>query len=89
MNMTFDYVVFDDVDVVVEFDYSPAEPMMVFPIEKAYPGMEERVELTAVKVKANPTQDDILSALSKEQKTDIELACYQHVRQLELQNVDD
>lgn len=53
----------DDTTVLIYFDHSPAEPMILSPNEDAYPGCDETADVTAV------TRDgvDIMLGLDEEQ----------------------
>ena len=43
-------IYFREIELEIEFDYSPEEKAVLWPIENAYPGSPAMVEITSIKL---------------------------------------
>ena len=57
----------EDTEVFVDFDYQPKERAILSPIERAHPGTDEEVTITAVWVNPRDSRiDNLLSDLNQD-----------------------
>jgi len=43
-------IYYKEIELEIEFDYSPEEKAVLYPIENAYPGSPAMVEITSIKL---------------------------------------
>jgi hypothetical protein len=69
----------DDLEVLLTYDYEPAEPVILYPNDRAHPGSPENVEITSVEVAGQ----DILENLNPETVERFEMEILDWIHDLE------
>ena len=74
----------DDLTVEVFFDYWPGEAAVMYPNDKAHPGCDEEIEVTAVIVKNDEGREvDLIDVLNQEAINQLAADALQELHDLE------
>ena len=79
-----DLILADDLSVEVFFDYLPGEPAVMYPNDRANPGCDETIDVTAVIVRNDEGREvDLIDVLNEDAINQLAADALQEIHDLE------